>query len=136
MDHHQLAVSLLSQPSFDVIAWEDELCADGLPTDSDDALVVLCPVLGPSATIMLHRLSRYASSGTTNWDPVVFAATFGLSRNVPTGLAAKAVARLSRFGFVRILSSMLAVRTRTPPLPQRWLASLPDYLREEPWLAA
>ena len=65
MDHHQLAASLLSNPTFDVIAWADPVCDHGLPTDSDEALVILCPVLGPSATLMLHRLARYASTGTT-----------------------------------------------------------------------
>ena len=39
MDHHQLAVSLLSNPTFESIAWRDPLCDHGLPTDSDEALV-------------------------------------------------------------------------------------------------
>ena len=136
MDHHQLAASLLSHPSFDVIAWVDPVCDSGLPTDSDEALVILCPVLGPSATIVLHRLAWYASSGPTTWDPTVFAATFGLSKNAPTGLAAKAVSRMARFGFANIGSTTLAVRTHVPQLPQRFLASLPDYLRDDPALAA
>ena len=63
MDHHSLAVSLLSRPSFDVVAWIDPVCDGGLPADSDEALVLLCPVLGPSATLMLHRLARYAAHG-------------------------------------------------------------------------
>jgi hypothetical protein len=136
MDHHQLAASLLSNPTFDVIAWVDPVCDHGLPTDSDEALVILCPVLGPSATLMLHRLARYASTGKTTWEPSVFAATFGLSKNAPTGLAAKAVSRMARFGFANIGSTTLAVRTHVPQLPQRFLASLPDYLRDDPALAA
>jgi hypothetical protein len=136
MDHHQLAASLLSNPTFEVIAWIDPVCDHGLPTDSDEALVILCPVLGPSATMVLHRLARYASSGPTTWEPTVFAATFGLSKNAPTGLAAKAVARLARFGFATVGSTTLAVRTHVPPLPQRWLSSLPDYLCDDPALAA
>jgi hypothetical protein len=119
-----------------VIAWIDPVCDHGLPTDSDEALVILCPVLGPSATIVLHRLARYASTGTTTWEPTVFAATFGLSKNAPTGLAAKAVSRMARFGFANIGSTTLAVRTHVPQLPQRFLASLPDYLRDDPALAA
>jgi hypothetical protein len=136
MDHHQLAASLLSNPTFDAIAWVDPVCDHGLGTDSDEALVILCPVLGPSATLMLHRLARYASTGTTTWEPSVFAATFGLSKNAPTGLAAKAVSRMARFGFANIGSTTLAVRTHVPRLPQRFLASLPDYLRDDPALAA
>jgi hypothetical protein len=136
MDHHQLAASLLSNPAFEVIAWIDPVCDHGLPTDSDEALVILCPVLGPSATIVLHRLARYASFGPTTWEPTVFAATFGLSKNAPSGLAAKTVARLARFGFASVGSTTLSVRTYVPPLPQRWLTALPDYLRDDPTLAA
>ena len=80
MDHHKLAAELLSGPPFDVIAWDAPACSSGLLTDSDEALVLLCPVLGPSATIILHRLARYASQGPTVWEPGPFAATFGLSK--------------------------------------------------------
>ena len=128
MDHHSLAVALLSRPSFDVVAWIDPGCDGGLPADSDEALVLLCPVLGPSATLMLHRLARYAVAGPTTWEPEVFAATFGLASG---GLAPKALSRLSRFGFATIGWAGIAVRTHVPPLPQRWLAQLPDYLRDE-----
>jgi hypothetical protein len=136
MDHHQLASSLLSPPSFDVIAWIDPVCAHGTPSDTDEALVMLCPVLGPSATLVLHRLSRYATAGPTSWEPSVFAATFGLSANAATGLAVKALTRLARFGFATIGSSTLSVRTHVPPLPQRWLAAMPEYLRDRPTAAA
>lgn len=136
MDHHPLAASLLSRPSFDVIAWVGPVCDAGFPCDSDEALVVLCPVLGPSATMILHRLARYASAGPTSWEPAVFASTFGLSTNASTSLAVKAISRLARFGFARIGSSSLAVRTHVPSLPQRWVASLPEYLRDDPTLAA
>ena len=81
---------------------------DGIPADSDEALVLLCPVLGPSATLVLHRLARYASAGPTTWEPSVFASTFGMSKNSATGLATKAIARLARFGFATIGSSALA----------------------------
>ena len=50
--------------------------------------------------------------------------------------AAKALARLARFGFATVGSTTLAVRTHVPPLPQRWLTALPDYLRDDPTLAA
>ena len=35
------------------------LAAGGLDADSDDALVYLTPILGPTATLLLHRLARY-----------------------------------------------------------------------------
>ena len=136
MDHHQLAASLLTRSEFEVIAWHDPLCDSGIAADSDEALVVLCPLLGPSATIVLHRLARYATSGPTTWEPIVFASTFGLSKNCASSLATKAIARLARFGFATIGSSTLAVRTHVPTLPQRWLAALPDYLRADPAITA
>jgi hypothetical protein len=136
MDHHLLAVSLLSRPSFDVLAWRDPVCDSGIPADSDEALVVLAPILGPSATLVLHRLSRYASVEPTTWEPCAFAATFGFSGSAANGLATKAIARLARFGFATIGSSAMAVRTHVPTLPRRWVASLPEYLRNDPALAA
>lgn len=133
MDHCKVAADLLSRPSFEVVAWADPLCASGLPTDSDEALTLLCPVLGPSATIILHRLARYASVGPTEWEPDPFAATFGLSKAT---LAPRALSRLSRFGFAQIGSTRLAVRTTVPQMSQLWLARLPEYLRRSLPLAA
>src|SRR5687768_14306946 len=115
MDYLHEAVALLARPEFDVVAWRDPLCDDGIPADSDEALVILCPRLGPSATLMLHRLARCASSTETTWEPSVFKATFGLSSERTHDVAAKAIARLARFGFVTIRPRMLEVRTRVPP---------------------
>lgn len=133
MDHRKLATDLLSRPSFEVVAWDDPLSANGLPADSDEALMLLCPVLGPSATIVLHRLARYASVGPTEWEPEPFAATFGLSK---VSLAPRALSRLSRFGFAQIGADRLAVRTTVPHMPVHWLAQLPEYLRRDLPLAA
>ena len=133
MDHHKLAADLLSRPSFEVVAWVDPRCDGGLPTDSDEALTLLCPVLGPSATIILHRLARYASAGPTEWEPEPFAATFGLSK---TTLAPRALSRLSRFGMAEIGATQLAVRTTVPHVPLHWLERLPEYLRNDLPLAA
>ena len=66
----------------------------------------------------------------------MFADTFGLPKDAPTGLAAKSAARLARFGFATVGSATLAVRTHVPPFPQRWLAALPDYLRDDTIVAA
>ncbi|MFP5489623.1 MAG: hypothetical protein ACLGHQ_15130 [Acidimicrobiia bacterium] len=133
MDHHKLAADLLSRPSFEVVAWVDPRCDGGLPADSDEALMLLCPVLGPSATIILHRLARYASVGRTEWEPEPFAATFGLSTAT---LAPRALSRLSRFGMGEIGATQLAVRTTVPHIPLHWLERLPEYLRNDLPLAA
>ncbi len=131
MNHHLLATQLLALPEFRVIAWIDTGFEAGIAADSDDALVVLCPILGPSATLILHRLSRYASGGPTVWAPSEFARTFGLASAESTVKAAKAVARLAQFGFVTVRDNTLAVRTKVPPVPQRWLQRVPDYLRSD-----
>ena len=128
MDHRKLATDLLARPSFEVVAWVDPRCDGGLPTDSDEALMLLCPVLGPSATIILHRLARYAIVGPTEWEPEPFAATFGLSRAT---LAPRALSRLCRFGFAEIGEARLAVRTTVPHIPVHWLERLPEYLRSD-----
>ena len=39
MDHRKLATDLLSRPSFEVVAWDDPLSVNGLPADSDEALI-------------------------------------------------------------------------------------------------
>ena len=133
VDTHRRDVGLFyRRRPVDVVAWIDPVCANGVPSDSDEALVILCPVLGPSATLVLHRLSRYATAGPTVWEPGIFAATFGMSKNSATGLATKAITRLARFGFAMIGPSALAVRTHVPPLPQRWISALPEYLRDAP----
>jgi hypothetical protein len=64
----------------------------------------------------------------------VFKATFGLSSERTHDVAAKAIARLARFGFVTIRPGTLAVRTRVPRLSRSWLAELPEYLRDVPAL--
>lgn len=133
MDHRTLAADLLSRPSFEVDAWIDPRCNGGLPTDSDEALILLCPVLGPSATLILHRLARYASQGPTEWEPGPFAATFGLSRAT---LAPRALSRLCRFGMAEVGESRLSVRTTVPHIPLHWLERLPEYLRNDLPLAA
>jgi len=43
---------------------------------------VLVPILGPSATLILHRLGGYAADGESVWTPHEFAATFGLGTTI------------------------------------------------------
>lgn len=135
MDLNRSALDLFALPAFEVVALSAGVCADSIPADSDQAIFLLCPILGPSSTMILHRLSRYASHSSTTWSPMEFGRTFGLSVN-GTGLAVTAVVRLAKFGFVVIGSDHLAVRTTVPPLPTKWLDSLPSYLRPDPSSAA
>ena len=131
MDLNRCAVDLFALPSFEVVALTASAGADAIHADSDEALVILCPILGPSATLILHRLSRYAAQSPTWWTPLEFGRTFGLSSNGTSGLALRSVVRLAKFGFAVIGTGSLAVRTVVPPLPPKWLDTLPTYLRAD-----
>ena len=125
------ARSLLGQPLFIVRPLRDPLVeAHGWPTASDATLAFLTPQLGTSATMILHRLGGYAAAGESSWTPAEFAATFGLGREDHVGLAVRSLARLVSFGMARIDASSLSVRTYVGPLPERWVARLPAYLRD------
>ncbi|MDP1793668.1 MAG: hypothetical protein Q8K63_05975 [Acidimicrobiales bacterium] len=120
---------LMTQPRFTVRPLRDDLVErHGWPTASDATLAFLCPILGPSATIVLHRLGGYAAQGDSDWTPHEFAATFGLGHDDQTALAARSLARLVSFGMARIDLTGIAVRTHVGPLPERWAARLPAYL--------
>ena len=120
---------LLAQPHFTVRPLRDDLVErHGWPTASDATLAFLCPILGPSATVILHRLGGYAAEGESDWTPHEFAATFGLGHDDHTALAARSLARLESFGMARIDSTGISVRTHVGPLPERWAARLPAYL--------
>ena len=120
---------LLGHSTFTVRPLHDQLLElHGWPTASDATLVYLCPILGPSATVILHRLGGYAAQGESDWTPHEFAATFGLGHDEHTALAARSLARLVSFGMARIDSAGIAVRTHVGPLPERWAARLPTYL--------
>ncbi len=49
-------------PTLQLAVWDDPLAANGLQTDTDDALIYLTPLLGPTSTLTLHRLSRCSTA--------------------------------------------------------------------------
>ena len=125
-----LARDLFARPEFIVHAWRDPLVErHGWPTPADATLVYLCPILGPSATMILHRLGSYATDTESLWTPHEFATTFGLGHDDHTALATRSVARLVSFDMARIDPKGLAVRIAVGPLPERWIDRLPNYLR-------
>ena len=48
-------------------AWHDPLADTGFPTHSDETLIYLTPILGPSGVIVLHRIAWYHASGIALW---------------------------------------------------------------------
>ncbi len=97
---------------------------DAIAVDSDDFLVWWLPVLGPTATILAHRLARYASIyGPVDWATDELTRTIGLVDRADRLHAA--VVRLERFllaaaspdhTFVRV---RLTVRRPAPNPPHQ-----------------
>lgn len=113
----------------------DQLLVEELPhrdgegvsfrTDCDDALVFLTPVLGPTGTLLLHRLARAIHTGGPRcWSVDDLAATFGVSPAVLD----RTIDRLEWFGYARRDGYRLQVRTVAPRLHARWIDRLPGYL--------
>ena len=105
--------------------WNDAAAVAVFDSHSDEALMFLPPVLGPTSTLLLHRLARaLVSGGPLCWSISDLAATFGVS----LGQIDRTIDRLERFGYARRDGFTLAVRTTVPPLARRHVERLPRYL--------
>lgn len=60
MDNH--LTQMLNGSELAIAPWHDPLAARGFPAVSDDTLVYLTPILGPSAVLALYRMSRYLTA--------------------------------------------------------------------------
>lgn len=112
--------------------WDDEAAAEGFETFSNDTLVWLTPILGPTSTLLLHRIAWYHDSGVILWiaDADELAATFG----VGVGHLRLTLLRLENFGMIAGAGEHTKVRSRIPKLPRRWRDRYPTQLREIcPW---
>lgn len=98
-------------------------------TDSDEFLKFMCPVLGPSATIIAHQTTSWLRARGEGFvlDTVDFAGVFGL---VPQTLA-KALHRLSRFGQMGDQHGWLVFYITVNYYPARWIERLPKGLAGE-----
>ena len=105
--------------------WDDPFETVTIESDSDEALLFLAPVLGPTSTMLLHRLARaLVSGGPVCWSLTDLATTFGVS----LGQIDRTIDRLERFGYAHRDGFTLAVRTTVPPLARRHVERLPRYL--------
>ena len=133
---------LLKATTLEFTIWHDPVAAvDGIPADSDDALVWWTPTLGPTAVLCLHRLSRYlTTSPSMSFDIVELAGAMGLvqkDRLAASEGFTRAMHRLEMFGMIRTIGNTIHVRTILPPLPQRFIRQLPANLRDAcPWAVA
>jgi hypothetical protein len=96
----------------------------GWPAPTDDTLWFLTPILGPAATITLHRLSASAVLGVHVWNVDDLAAGLGVQR----AKAADSLVRLAVFGFAEAIDGEFQVATWVPPLPQPWRRRLPGHM--------
>ena len=105
--------------------WNDPVTTSVFDSDTDEALMFLAPVLGPTSTLLLHRLARaLVSGGPVCWSLADLATTFGVS----LGQIDRTIDRLERFGYARRDGFTLAVRVAIPPLTRRHIERLPAYL--------
>lgn len=112
--------------------WNDPLAANGLRADSDDALFYLTPFLGPSSTLLLHRLGRFLNEPgitTRAIDTNDLAISLGYS-SCQHARFRRTVERLELFGMLRPAGTHIEVRTLVPKLAHRHVARMPTYLQQ------
>ena len=112
-----------------VIAWRDEAIEanpHSIPTCSDSALVWTTPNLGAISTLRAHRWGHYATMGPSTWMVEDIARTFRIGESIAR--VCQPIDRLEKFGIIRRTGRTVAVRLWLPPLTQRQIGRLPDYL--------
>ena len=71
---------LLKATTLEFTIWHDPVAAvDGIPADSDDALVWWTPTLGPTAVLVLHRISRYLTTSGAGISTLLVGTGVGLA---------------------------------------------------------
>ena len=117
-------------------AWSSEQPHCAFDADSNSGLTYLLPVLGATATLLLHRLgSQLRAERLIWWELGELAQHFGLGSGQAVGVNHplwKATVRLSMFGYLRQPvghPDVYEVRTRIPPLARRHVARLPIALQ-------
>jgi hypothetical protein len=121
---------LNTEPALTIVAWRDELVEqhpDSIATDSDEMLVWWTPILGPSATLMVHQLALLVRTGTSHtFSQAELGQTFGLG--ISSGRLHAVLERLHRFGAAHVDDTAVAVRLAMPPMSIRHQRRLPAYL--------
>ena len=120
------------------IAWSDPPPEGGFDADSDRMIELNCPKLGPTATLLLHRIARQLRTQPwVWWDLAELAPLFGLGHvGNPIGTnhpVRKAINRLLKFGYMRQTvgyPELIEVRTVIPPLSPSRIEQLPVSLRD------
>jgi len=101
---------------------------NAIELDTDEALTLLTPTLGPSCTLLVHRLARYLrDQEQVTFGEEELAATFGLA----VAHLHRTIDRAAAFGVIHPLpddSTCWVVRCQTA-MAERWIRHLPEYLQ-------
>jgi hypothetical protein len=105
-----------------------------LPAASDDMLATGTPIIGPLATLIVHRIATYFIAGD-DWHQFELdelGHTFAVSKTGPNSPLVGTLDRIDRFGFGQLDAQRpkLRIRPMIPPLSRRHAERLPHYLQE------
>lgn len=108
---------------------------DWLRADSADLLTFVVPILGPTATLIVHRAASYFAAGDTwvQFELTDLGQTFGLGHGTgPNSPLLRAIGRIHRFGFGHLdpHRPTLKVRTAIPPISRQMAERIPSYLTD------
>jgi hypothetical protein len=107
---------------------------DWLPTASNDLLAFVTPILGPTATLIVHRFGCYFAAGYEwhQFDLGELAATFGVGGQHRNSALLRSLQRIDRFGFGRLEhdTPKFRIRTAIPPLAKSVARVIPAYLAD------
>lgn len=117
-----------------VYPWADPIFdAAGHPARSDYVEQFWLGILGPTATWLLRRLVAGFDHYPEGYELDLVDTAQALGTTFRPGHESpftRAIDRLTIFGLAQTYGNGLAVRTRVPLLPDRYLSRLPRYLRD------
>lgn len=129
-----LTASTTTNATLAVYPWVDPIFdSAGFPARSDYVEEFWLGILGPTATWLLRRLAAGFDHYPDGFELDLVETAQALGTTYRPGHESpftRAIERLSIFGLAQPYANGLAVRTRVPLLPDRYLPRLPRYLRD------
>ena len=129
-----LTASTTANATLAVYPWVDPIFdSAGFPARSDYVEQFWLGILGPTATWLLRRLAAGFDHYPDGFELDLVETAQALGTTYRPGHESpftRAIERLSIFGLAQPYANGLAVRTRVPLLPARYLPRLPRYLRD------